>query len=267
QAPMPGEPGTTQTMQAVPQAATDEIPTDTPAGRAARLRKSERREKSAEDSEGPQLGDWAPEQRRRRWVKPVAGLAAVVIIIGGLGGGAYYWSQQQYYVASDNGQVAIYKGVSGSFAGVHLSHVYSKSPEVTVSTLPTANQDQVRSSISATNLSDAQSIVHTLSVLSADCTALTTVPDASAGAGALPSISSSPSASAHASGTPSGTGRTSPTAKATKTATTSTTGTATVTAAPPASPSASPSAGVADTSQLSAQCPAGSGDASATGTG
>ncbi len=254
--PAPGDPGTTQTMQAIPQAAADEIPTDTPAGRAARLRKADRRERAADDAEGPQLGDWAPEQRRRRWVKPVAGLAAVVIILGGLGGGAYYWSQQQYYVASDNGQVAIYKGVSGSFVGLHLSHVYSESPKVAVSSLPTTNQDQVRSSISAANLADAQSIVHTLSVLSADCTALTTVPDASAGAaGGVPGGSSvSPSPNTHPSGTPSGAGKPSATGGATAPLTT-------------VSPSPSASAGVTDSSQLSAQCPGGSGDTAATGSG
>jgi len=226
---------------------TDEIPSDTPAGRAARLRRADRHQKSAEKTEAPPIGDWAPEPKRRRWLKPAIGLAAVVVVVGGLGGGAYYWTQQQYYVASDNGQVAIYKGVNGSFVGLHLSHVYSTSPQVALSTLPTASQSRVRASIAATSLSDAQSIVHTLSVLGADCSSLTTAPSPSA----------SPSASGShpgASGTPHPTGATSSgTATGTSSARTSTT------------PTPSAGASMAESNQLSAQCPGAAGT-STTGT-
>jgi PPM family protein phosphatase len=226
---------------------TDEIPSDTPAGRAARLRRADRREKSAEKAEGPQLGDWAPEPKRRRWLKPVIGLAVVVLVVGGLGGGAYYWTQQQYYVASDNGQVAIYKGVNGSFAGFHLSHVYSTAPQVAISSLPTASQSRVRASITATSLSDAQSIVHTLSVLGADCAALTTAPSTPVGGAPNPS----PSAS-QASATPHPTGS----------ATAGTTGKA-ANVTPTPSPSAS--ASIAESNQLSAQCPGAAGNSTTAG--
>ena len=221
---------------------TDEIPADTPAGRAARLRKRDRHEKPADEAEGPQVGDWAPDPKRRRWVKPVViAVGAVVVVVGGLGGGAYYWTQQQYYVASENGKVAIYQGVNTSFVGFHLSHVYSTDPQVTVSTLPTASQEWVRNTITATSLSDAQSIVHTLSVLGADCTALTTAPSASVNPMASASVSAS------ATGAPTGTGRPS------------------TTASKPASPSPSPSASIAESNQLSAQCPGASGNASGNG--
>jgi serine/threonine protein phosphatase PrpC len=224
----------------------DEIPSDTPAGRAARLRKSGRREKAAERAEGPEVGDWAPEAKRRRWLKPVIALAAVAVVAGGLGGGAYYWTQQQYYVASDNGQVAIYKGVNASFAGFQLSHVYSTSPQVAVTTLPAASQSRVQSSIAATSLSDAESIVHTLSVLGADCSALTTAPTTpaaggSAGASATPHGATA-SASATAAGRPSG-------------------------AAATPTPSPSASASVAESNQLSAQCPGTAGNSTAAGSG
>jgi protein phosphatase len=245
QAPMAG----TDAANNPAQQAADEIPADTPAGRAARLRKGNRRDAVAEEAQGPQLGDWAPDPKRRRWVKPVVVLAGLVVVLGGLGGGAYYWTQQQYYVASDNGQVAIYKGVSGSFAGLHLSHVYSTTPQVAVSSLPTISQDRVRSSITATSLSDAQSIVNTLSVLGSDCTALTTAPSQSAVPVVPPSPSSSPAATGVRSPAPGST-----TVKPSGS-----------TAALSPSPSPSPSASIADSNQLSAQCPGTTGDTAATG--
>jgi protein phosphatase len=231
------------------QQSTDEIPSDTPAGRAARMRRADRREKSVEKAEGPQVGDWAPEPKRRRWLKPVIALAAVVVVVGGLGGGAYYWTQQQYYVASDNGQVAIYKGVNGSFAGFHLSHVYSTTPQVAISTLPTASQSRVRDSITATSLSDAQSIVHTLSVLGTDCSALTAAPTAPASVSASPPPSAGhTTASTHPAG-------------ATGTKTPGTTNTKATTP----SPSPSASASIAESNQLSAQCPGAAGNSTASG--
>jgi protein phosphatase len=223
---------------------TDEIPADTPAGRAARLRRRDRHEKPADDAEGPQVGDWAPDPKRRRWVKPVViGVAAVVVVVGGLGGGAYYWTQQQYYVASDNGKVAIYQGVNTSIVGFRLSHVYSTDPQVAVSTLPTTSQEWVRNTITATSLSDAQSIVHTLSVLGADCTALTTAPS--------PSLNPIASASVSPSATGAATGTGKPSATASK--------------SPAPNPSPSPSASIAESNQLSAQCPGASGSASGNG--
>jgi PPM family protein phosphatase len=249
QTPLPGE---TQQMAAIKDG--DEIPSDTPAGRAARLHKSSRREKAADaaeaaQAEGPQLGDWAPDPKRRRWVKPAIVLAGLVVVVGGLGGGAYYWTQQQYYVASDNGQVAIYKGVNGSIAGFSLSHVYSTTPQVAVTTLPTASQDRVNSTITATSLSDAQSIVHTLSVLGADCTALTTVPSPPAPPVVPPSASPAKSSTRPTAST---TSRPSGNATAPRPSTTPT-------------PSPSPSASIAESNQLSAQCPGASGDTASSG--
>jgi PPM family protein phosphatase len=252
QAPVPGE---TQQIAAVKDG--DEIPADTPAGRAARLRKG-RRDKAGDGAggaqgEGPQLGDWAPDPKRRRWLKPAIILGALVVVVGGLGGGAYYWTQQQYYVASDNGQVAIYKGVNGSIAGIQLSHVYSTTPQVAVTSLPTASQDRVRSSITATSLSDAQAIVSTLSVLSADCTALTTVPTVPA----PPAVPTTPSAPTGAAGNPtpshSATGKPSgaPSAPLKPSVT--------------PTPSPSPSASIAESNQLSAQCPGAAGDTTSSG--
>jgi protein phosphatase len=209
--------------------APDEIPADTPAGRAARLRRSDRRQDGALQSPGDPVGDDAQERKQRRWVRPAIVTGACAALVGTLGGGAYYWTQQQYYVAEDNGRVAIYQGVNTSVVGFKLSHVYSTSPVVEVSTLPTANQTRVRDSIAATSLADAQSIVRTLSVLGASCAAL----------------SISPTSEAAASPTDTGpTPTASGTAHPTKALRPSTS---------PASASASPD--VTATNQLSAGCP------------
>jgi protein phosphatase len=241
---------------------TDEIPADTPAGRAARLRRHDRREKAADELEGPQVGDWAPDPKRRRWVKPAIALGAIVVVVGGLGGGAYYWTQQQYYVASDNGKVAIYKGVNASLAGIRLSHIYSTTPQVAVSTLPMASQERVRDTITATSLSDAESIVSTLSVLGQDCTALTTAPSMPMNPPTAASVSASasgavPSSPAAAAGRPSLGAAGKPSAGPLKSVANS--------PSPPLMPSPSPSASIAESNQLSAQCPGANGNPTGNG--
>jgi protein phosphatase len=203
--------------------------------------------------------------RKRRWVKPVAIVGTCVVVLGGLGAGGYFWSQQQYYVGADsNGHVAIYQGVDYSVAGFKLSHVYS-SATVTVAGLPTSDQAKVHSSITATSLGDAKTIVSTLSQIESYCTALTAVPSTLA---TSPSTSATPTDSATktlgptsggtagtASGRPSGSASAHP-----PTAGDPSTGQASsapaVTPTPSMAPSSSVSSGIAGLHQLSAQCPA-----------
>jgi serine/threonine protein phosphatase PrpC len=234
-APLPGVAGT--------RAEPDEIPQDTPAGRAARLRHPVNRD-AASQAESPEAGN--QESKRRRWVKPVGIGSIFVVILGAMGGGAYYWTQQQYFVAADNGRVAIYQGVNTSIGGLRLSHIYSTSPRVAVVSLPSASQSRVHDSIAATSLADAQSIVQTLSVLGA----------ASATAGASPPASPSPSAPA------------SPSPSARPSASTRASASGTVVSAAPATvipPIPSVSKSVAGVNQLSAQCPGSSSAPSGTG--
>jgi protein phosphatase len=245
----------------------DAIPTDTPAGRAAWLRRAGRRgENPAEETEGPAVADWSPDPKKRRWRKPAIGLAAVVVVVGGLGGGAYYWTQQQYYVASDNGHVAIYRGVDGSIAGIHLSHVYSTTPQIAISSLPTASQNRVRDSIAATSLADAQSILQTLSALQTDCAALTAAPSPGTpiDGQALSSTAGAadPSPSPRVTATGSAKARAPIGASASRLPGAATIGASATSAATAA---ASPSASIAESNQLSAQCPGASGTSSASG--
>ena len=200
---------------------------------------------------------------RRRWVKPVAIAGVCVVMLGGLGAAAYLWTQQQYYVGADtDGRVAIYQGVDYSLGGIKLSHVYT-AESVTVAGLPSSQQSQVRSSITTDGLSEARSIVSSLSVLESECSAFTTAQSAPA----LPApveTTPAPVASGTQSGTPSDkasdsvkTGATGsspgrPTGTSTDTATKSPSTTPT----PSVAPSSSVSSGNAELHQLSAQCPA-----------
>jgi serine/threonine protein phosphatase PrpC len=184
--------------------ATDPIPSDTPAGRAARLRRGDK-DKDKQPSEKPEKKEGG--KGGKRWVKPTIGVVVALAVIGAGCGGAYYWSQQQYYVANDDGVVAIYQGVDLSLGGFELSKVYSTSPQVILTTLPTSSQNRVRSSIAAASLPDAQAIVHTLSVQSLGCTAVLTAPVAT-----TPTLSTGLGQSA----SPSATGSVSSTAKAPK---------------------------------------------------
>src|SRR6476660_5124538 len=63
--------------------------------------------------------------------RPFLTAGLLVVLLGLLGGGLWYgwnYTQQQYYVgATDKGTVAIFRGVQGDVAGLHLSTVYEES--------------------------------------------------------------------------------------------------------------------------------------------
>lgn len=249
----PGPPPSPHNHLSVP---SDDLAPDTPAGRAARMRR-EPRGPGDQTSTTAEMAAVEPEDRPgRRWVKPVAGLAVAVVLLGGAAAGGYIWSQKQYYVAVSDGQVAIYQGVNYSVGGFHLSHVVSTSPQVTVAGLPIPSQTRVTAAINAASLSDARSIVATLGTLEAGCAELTAVPTATPTLAptATPTPSITPSAdpggpttaaghSATKTPTP---GHTSPTATPSQTPTTVT--------------PATTSPGTAALNGIAAQCPASSGN-------
>jgi protein phosphatase len=211
------------------------------------------------------------EPRRRRWLKPAVIGGVTLVVVAGLAAGGFYYTQQQYYVAADGtGHVAIYQGVNYSLAGIKLSHVYATA-DVTVSGLPTSEQARVDDSITATSLTDAKTIVSTLSFLESECAAVAAAPTITPS-----STATSASASPTVSATPHGTGTS--TAKASDKASATASGRATasssvhasttsaapstspvVTPSPSVSPSSSVSSGSTDLRQLSAQCPGTAG--------
>ena len=197
----PSMPGATQD---------DSIPQDTPASRAARLRRKPAGAHSGgqqpaespstavaqEQDEEPAGTEWAHKEHRRRWRRPVLLGGIGLLVVVGLGTAGYVWTQQQYYVADSNGNVAIFQGINTSLAGFHLSHVVSSSPKVVVADLPFVKQDQVKGSITASNLADAQSIVATLQSAAQRCVPKISIPFPSNGITPDTSLTPKPTATA-----------------------------------------------------------------------
>ncbi|MBF9068203.1 PP2C family protein-serine/threonine phosphatase [Streptacidiphilus fuscans] len=104
----------------------------------------------------------AKERKRRGWVLPTSLAVALVVLLGGGAYFGYQWTQTQYYVGANGDHVAIYKGVSQNLAGLKLSSVYADQPQVALKYLPPYEQTNLKDSISASSLSDAQDRVNQL---------------------------------------------------------------------------------------------------------
>jgi protein phosphatase len=90
---------------------------------------------------------------------PVRTSLLLVLLLVVLGGGVWYgWTvtQSRYYVgATDDGTVAIFKGVPGKVAWLDLSKVYRRS-DLHLADLTQSSQDTVRSGIIASSEPDAE---------------------------------------------------------------------------------------------------------------
>jgi serine/threonine protein phosphatase PrpC len=157
--------------------------------------------------------DDSSDDPKRHPVRTAIFLAVVLAVLaGGLFIG-YRYTQSQYYVGvtSDN-HVAIFQGVKGKVVGLQLNRVYAPS-DLAVTDLNTAAQSEVRQTIPARNLDDAQKILAGLGaapnvkpycsdVVTASTPPAPPVPSASASTPATRLPSSAPSAS-HTSTPPS----------------------------------------------------------------
>ncbi|MGW0434650.1 PP2C family protein-serine/threonine phosphatase [Micromonospora sp. NPDC003197] len=124
----------------------------TPAARASAL--SAPRPASPEPDD---VADGPEEEAPRR--RPVRVAAIVVVVLALLGGGLWFgwsYSQRQYYVgATEDGQLAVFRGVPGQIAGLDLSSVHTTS-DATLDDLTAAAQEQVKQGIQAKNEPDAE---------------------------------------------------------------------------------------------------------------
>jgi protein phosphatase len=144
----------------------------------------------------------------------------LLAVVAGSSVAAWEWSQRQYYVGANGQQVAIFRGLSQDVGPIGTSHVYAQQ-DVALSDLPQYTRQQVRDSIEANDLSDAQRIVLTLREQADACKA------ARSAAAATPAPTTTPKPTATTSPKPTTTAH--PTVSRTPTAT------------PSPSPSASPS--------------------------
>jgi protein phosphatase len=77
-----------------------------------------------------------------------------VLVIGGVWA-VYSYTQTRYYLGVQDGKVAIYQGIKESFGGFGFSHLYEKS-SVSVTDLPSFQQELLSRTISADNLTEAK---------------------------------------------------------------------------------------------------------------
>jgi PPM family protein phosphatase len=102
------------------------------------------------------VGDDDGDRPRRHPLRAsVLALLLLVLLAGGLWFG-WDWTQRQYYVGvTEDGQVAIFRGVPGQIAGLHLSSVHQTS-ETRLEDLTSVAQDTVKQGIEADSEADAR---------------------------------------------------------------------------------------------------------------
>jgi PPM family protein phosphatase len=135
---------------------------DNPATRAHRLTQTAPQAAIVVDHEDPAPRMVADEEDsepgRRRW--PIVTSLFVLLIVLVIGGGYAGWryTQDQYYVGADGSNVAVFQGINQSVAGVKLSHVYQRT-NIPLASVPSPDQGQIRTTVSATSRSNALAIV------------------------------------------------------------------------------------------------------------
>jgi PPM family protein phosphatase len=129
----------------------------TPAARAASLTAAAT-PRPATPAENPSSTDDDARPSRRPWRTAVL-LVVLVAVLGGLLWFGWRYTQSQYYVGvTDEGYVAVFKGVPGSIAGLSLSEVDTSS-QIKVDELTQVAQDRVRKGIAAGTETEAQQIL------------------------------------------------------------------------------------------------------------
>jgi protein phosphatase len=137
--------------------------TNSPAGRAHVLTQTAPQSAIviAHDDVAPRTpaGDADDIPPRRRWPIMTSLLALLIILIVG---GAYLgwrYTQDQYYIGASDGNVAIFRGVNESVAGVKLYHVYDRT-QIPLVQVPATDRQTIQATISASGgLAGAQRIV------------------------------------------------------------------------------------------------------------
>ncbi len=110
--------------------------------------------------------DGPAHRRGRRRVAVVAGVTVVLLGVGAAAGWAYV--RTQYYVGAKSEHVAIFRGVSGSVAGVDLSSVATVS-DIGVDRLGELDAARVEKGIVAKDRTDAERILERLTAQAVAC--------------------------------------------------------------------------------------------------
>ncbi|MBU7597866.1 Stp1/IreP family PP2C-type Ser/Thr phosphatase [Streptomyces sp. P38-E01] len=150
----------------------------TPAGRAAELRRSQQAvppQSAPTPPEGsfgppgsgtgaaappPQDGGYGgayqdPPPRRGRWIKRSLLIALVLAVIGGGLYAGWRWTKTQYFVGADGDRVALYQGISQKLAWIDLSSVQERTG-VELKYLPKWQRDDVQATITMDSREQAE---------------------------------------------------------------------------------------------------------------
>lgn len=133
----------------------DQTGESTPATRASALTTP----RPAAQADAPGDDDDSSDDPKRHPLRTGVWLVVVLAVLaGGLFFG-YRYTQSQYYVGvTKDDHVAIFQGVKGQVVGLQLNRVYTPS-DIALTDLSTAAQAEVRQTIPARNLGDAQKIL------------------------------------------------------------------------------------------------------------
>ncbi|MDF2145041.1 Stp1/IreP family PP2C-type Ser/Thr phosphatase [Knoellia sp. p5-6-4] len=130
----------------------------TPAAKAAAL---SREATGAADDDGVTLAEEAPSAGPARWLRRGLALLLVLVVLGGGAYAGWYWVQRQFYVGVEDGQVAIFRGVSQDLGPIRLSKVEQLS-SISTADLPDFYRTQVQNTITTSTLADAEERVNRL---------------------------------------------------------------------------------------------------------
>ncbi len=125
--------------------------------------------------------------RGRRRAGVLIAVLAVLALVGSVA--AWSYIRTQYYVGADASQVAIFRGVSGSVAGLDLSSVSTRS-DLSVHRLGELDAARVEKGIVAKDRADAERIVKRLTSLAVACP--TTAPNQTPSPTRAPRIPTAP---------------------------------------------------------------------------
>ncbi|MEO6084027.1 MAG: PP2C family serine/threonine-protein phosphatase [Umezawaea sp.] len=140
----------------------DPPPPDSPASRASSITGPRPIPQRAEMAPPPP----DPKIKRRRKVRAVLLVFLLLLLVAAAGLGTRWWVMRQYYIgATDDGQVSIFRGVSGSFLGVAL-HTFAEGScapgseaacePLSINDLRVSSRDVVRNGITKAGLEEAR---------------------------------------------------------------------------------------------------------------
>jgi protein phosphatase len=134
-------------------------------------------------SQDPEELRYAPQPPKRfLWLRRLLLLLAVLGVLAVAAKLALDWTQRQYYVGvSEDGHVAIYRGIEQSVLGYDLSEV-DETSDLNVDALPEFLRERVLEGISASDRADAEQKVSDLQADADECSGESPDPETCEGA-------------------------------------------------------------------------------------